>query len=217
MYTHDNEQILLMSEDKLATLELRADWNRHLIENQDISSEVYFCRWWLKNCGILESDHLNPVKNKLFHTGYWITAQGLDPNNPTWEKSGNLNKLIEDPFRLLRSTGSLVLPTKTVFRLMSCSEDITHSWAVPGLGIKMDCVPGRLFCIVTSIAREGVYYGQCSELCGWNHYNMPVVLYALPIEHFIIWWELELHSVFTQSITIDGSEKSYVLLNSKYK
>lgn len=216
-YKFDNNEVHLFTEDKLATLKLREDWNRNLINNQDISSEVYFCRWWLKNAGILEKDHQNSVKNKLFHTGYWITAQGLDPNTTTWEKGAFSTNLIQDPLRLLRSTGCLVLPTKTVFRLMSCSEDITHSWAVPGLGIKMDCVPGRLFCVITSIIREGVYYGQCSELCGWNHYNMPVILYALPIEHFIIWWELELHSVFTQTIEINSLDKSYVLLNSKYK
>jgi heme/copper-type cytochrome/quinol oxidase subunit 2 len=96
---------------------------------------------------------------------------------------------------LLRSTGALVLPSRVTIRLMSCSEDITHSWAVPGLGIKIDCVPGRLFCIFTNIAREGIYFGQCSELCGWNHYNMPVTIYALSMPHFIIWWELELHAV----------------------
>jgi heme/copper-type cytochrome/quinol oxidase subunit 2 len=217
VYKYENKEVHVFTEDKLATLKLRSDWNRNMTDNQDISSEVYFCRWWLKNVDILEKDHLNTVKNKLFHSGYWITAQGLDPNTPTWLKNKNSNELVQDPLRLLRSTGSLVLPTRTVFRLMSCSEDITHSWAVPGLGIKMDCVPGRLFCVITSITREGVYYGQCSELCGWNHYNMPIILYALPIEHFIIWWELELHSIFMQSINIDSTEKSYFLLNYKYK
>jgi heme/copper-type cytochrome/quinol oxidase subunit 2 len=100
---------------------------------------------------------------------------------------------------------------------MACSEDITHSWAVPSLGIKVDCVPGRLFCIVTSITREGIYFGQCSELCGWNHYNMPVVVYALPIEHFILWWELEIHSIFIDKLEIDNKNKKYTLLNYKYK
>ena len=183
----------------------------------DIMTETYFCRWWLKQTGALESDHLNPVKNQLFHSGYWITAQGLDPNIATVDFISNPSVLVEDPLRLLRSTGMLVLPTKSVFRLMSCSEDITHSWAVPGLGIKMDCVPGRLFCIITSITREGIYFGQCSELCGWNHYNMPVVLYAIPLEHFIIWWELELHSIFSQTMEINSKEINYSLLNVKYK
>ena len=217
IYNKNNQIIDVLKKDIVGTIKLREDWSRDLQENHDISSEVYFCRWWLKNNSVLEKDHLNSIKNKLFHSGYWITAQGVDPNTPTWVQTNNQNLLIQDPLRLLRSTGSLVLPTKTVFRLMSCSEDITHSWAVPGLGIKMDCVPGRLFCIITSITREGVYYGQCSELCGWNHYNMPVILYALPIEHFIIWWELELHSIFQEPTFVDDSEKTYELLNYKYK
>ena len=102
--------------------------------------------------------------------------------------------------RLFRTTSVVVLSPRVTIRLMSCSDDITHSWAVPGLGIKIDCVPGRLFCIFTNILREGVYFGQCSELCGWNHYNMPISVYALGLKHFMLWWELELHSVFNDSI-----------------
>jgi len=103
-----------------------------------------------------------------------------------------------DPLRLLRSTGSLVLPTRVLIRFLGTSDDVTHSWAIPGIGLKMDCVPGRLFTVYTNISREGVYFGQCSELCGWNHYNMPISIYAIPFEHFIVWWELELHTIFIE-------------------
>lgn len=212
--------------DEQQTLALRRDWNVTMRDNQDLQSEVYFCRWWLKQMGVLENERNKPVKNKLYHTGFWISAQGVDPNAALWEynDSGD-KKLVQDPMRLLRSTGALVLPTRSNIRLMGSSEDITHSWAVPGLGIKMDCVPGRLFCIFTNITREGVYFGQCSELCGWNHYNMPVIVYALPIEHFIIWWEIELHSIFAQSLDNysakfpekDVSIINYRLINYKYK
>lgn len=201
-------------------------WNVSIRENQDTNAETYFCRWWLKQSGILENERKNPTKNKLFHGGYWITAQGIDPNVPTFEDNlNNTKKLTIDPLRLLRSTGALVLPTRSNIRLMSCSEDITHSWAVPGIGLKMDCVPGRLFCIYTNVIREGIYFGQCSELCGWNHYNMPVVMYALPLEHFIIWWEIELHSIYSQpffNYPEDFTKNNirginYTLLNFKYK
>jgi heme/copper-type cytochrome/quinol oxidase subunit 2 len=63
--------------------------------------------------------------------------------------------------------------------------------------------------------REGVYYGQCSELCGWNHYNMPIVLYALAYEHFVMWWELELHAYLVRAA--EGRPSGYKLLNLKYK
>ena len=138
--------------------------------------------------------------------------------------SYGIREYIQDPLRLFRSTGALVLPTRFQIRLLSCSEDVTHSWAVPGLGIKMDCVPGRLFCLFTNIIREGVYFGQCSELCGWNHYNMPINLYALPLEHFIVWWEIELHSIFSFKTTkfkgnfyLDNNYTNYKLINFKYK
>lgn len=192
----------------------------------DLHDEVFFSRRWLKTIGVIEDHRKNPVKNQLFQTGYWVVGQGVgveeSPINP------RTNKHSIDPFRLLRSTGALVLPTRLFLRLMSCSEDITHSWAVPGLGIKMDCVPGRLFCLYNTIHREGVYFGQCSELCGWNHYNMPVIVYALSPEHFILWWELELHIFFKDKITMENPGQlvftdhnndfnHYQILNNKYK
>jgi heme/copper-type cytochrome/quinol oxidase subunit 2 len=71
-----------------------------------------------------------------------------------------------DPLRLLRATGTFVLPTHNMVRLLATAEDVTHSWAIPGLGLKLDCVPGRLYVSFLHLVREGVYYGQCSELCG---------------------------------------------------
>lgn len=77
---------------------------------------------------MLEDERKNLTMNRLHHSGYWVTAQGVDPNNPTLEDlADGSKKLITDPLRLLRSTGALVLPTRSVIRLMSCSEDITHS------------------------------------------------------------------------------------------
>ena len=172
--------------------------------NLDISIENYFCRKWLKHFGNIENELNNKTLNKKWQNGYWITSQGLDAsllytNELYVNGNENLTHLVcKDPLRLLRTSGALVLPTRNTIRLMSCSDDITHSWAVPSLGFKMDCVPGRIFCLYLNIIREGIYFGQCSELCGWNHYNMPVVVYGISMEHFIIWWEMELHSLFSK-------------------
>lgn len=107
------------------------------------------------------------IKNKIFQVGFWVTGQGVDPNNPyKIEVSKGVSDVQSDPLRLLRSTGSLILPTRVLIRFLGTSDDVTHSWAVPGIGLKMDCVPGRLFTVFTNISREGVYFGQCSELCG---------------------------------------------------
>jgi heme/copper-type cytochrome/quinol oxidase subunit 2 len=210
------------------TLELRKTHSFNKRNEGEIMTEMYFSRYWLKYCGALESALRKPVKHFLFHSGYWVSGQGIDPNVTMWKRGTDESlEMVKDPLRLLRSTGAIVLPTRSNIRLMSTSEDVTHSWAMPGIGLKMDCVPGRLFCAFTILSREGIYFGQCSELCGWNHYNMPAILYALPIEHFIVWWELELHSIFLDDVynfsnsILNGSGEvdklNYSLLNSKYK
>lgn len=191
----------------------------------DLTAEHYFCRQWLKNLGRMENELELKVLNKKFQHGYWIVSQGLNPDNlliiEDLNKKTNKKEysIVKDPLRLLRASNALVLPTRVNIRLMGCSDDVTHSWAVPGLGIKMDCVPGRLFFIYTNIIRDGIYFGQCSELCGWNHYNMPIVLYAIPLEHFITWWEVELHSLLTKKVKNKYDEKinHYKLINFKYK
>lgn len=171
-------------------------------------ADIYFCRFILKQIGAIEDSYDAPVKNQKFSPGYWVSSQGVNANETSNLKFGQNFLNSRDYLRLFRSTSSIVLPSRVCIRLMSTSEDITHSWAVPGLGIKVDCVPGRLFCVFTHIWREGVYFGQCSELCGWNHYNMPISVYALDLNHFILWWELELHSTFNTSLNFDEKVKS---------
>lgn len=73
----------------------------------------------------------------------------------------------------------LTLPTRTHIRFLVTATDVIHSWAVPALGIKADAVPGRLHRVTCFIQREGVYYGQCSELCGALHAFMPIVVEAV--------------------------------------
>ncbi|KAF3680537.1 cytochrome c oxidase subunit 2, partial [Capsicum annuum] len=65
-------------------------------------------------------------------------------------------------------------------RFIVTSADVPHSWVVPSLGVKCDAVPGRLNQTSISVQREGVYYGQCSEICGTNHAFMPIVVEAVP-------------------------------------
>jgi len=78
-------------------------------------------------------------------------------------------------FRLLDVDNQVVLPINTHIRVLVTATDVLHSFAVPALGIKIDCVPGRLNQVSAFIKREGIYYGQCSELCGVNHAFMPIV------------------------------------------
>jgi len=94
-------------------------------------------------------------------------------------------ELQKGEFRLLQVDNAVVLPTDVHVRIIVTSADVLHSWAVPALGIKIDGVPGRLNQVFTFIKREGVFYGQCSELCGVNHGFMPIVIKAVSPETFV--------------------------------
>lgn len=79
----------------------------------------------------------------------------------------------------------LVLPTISSILFLVTSADVIHSWTVPSLGIKCDAIPGRLNYLTTSTLYSGVYYGQCSEICGSNHSFIPIVVEFIPIESYI--------------------------------
>nr|YP_009509673.1 cytochrome c oxidase subunit II [Myloplus rubripinnis]AXF36080.1 cytochrome c oxidase subunit II [Myloplus rubripinnis] len=90
-------------------------------------------------------------------------------------------------FRLLETDHRMVVPMESPIRVLVSAEDVLHSWAVPALGMKMDAVPGRLNQTAFIAARPGVFYGQCSEICGANHSFMPIVVEAVPLAHFEAW------------------------------
>ena len=90
--------------------------------------------------------------------------------------------------RLLRTRRILVLPAHIHIGVITNSFDVVHSWFVPGLGLKMDCVPGRSTHHSLYIDHAGFYYGQCAEICGRLHHHMPIRICALPFEHFMLWW-----------------------------
>nr|YP_009685754.1 cytochrome c oxidase subunit II [Fundulopanchax sjostedti]QDU91990.1 cytochrome c oxidase subunit II [Fundulopanchax sjostedti] len=100
--------------------------------------------------------------------------------------------LIPGQFRLLETDHHMVIPVESPVRLLVSADDVLHSWAVPSLGVKMDAVPGRLNQTSFIISRPGIYYGQCSEICGANHSFMPIVIEAIPLEHFENWSSLML-------------------------
>lgn len=89
--------------------------------------------------------------------------------------------------RLLEVDNRVVVPVNTHVRAVITAADVLHSWAIPSLGVKCDAVPGRLNQIPLFIKREGVFYGQCSELCGVNHAFMPIVIEAVPLDTYIAW------------------------------
>nr|YP_009742849.1 cytochrome c oxidase subunit II [Dipsastraea favus]QID91275.1 cytochrome c oxidase subunit 2 [Dipsastraea favus] len=87
--------------------------------------------------------------------------------------------------RLLEVDNKLILPILTHIRLLVTGADVLHSFAVPSLGLKIDAVPGRLNQTGVFIKRPGVFYGQCSEICGANHSFMPIVIKGVCIEEYL--------------------------------
>nr|QJH88464.1 Cox2 [Pterocladia lucida] len=117
------------------------------------------------------SDYLNEQSESIAYDSYMIPEEDLD--------FGQL--------RLLEVDNRMVIPINTHVRLIVSAADVLHSWAVPSLGIKCDAIPGRLNQTSLFIKREGVYYGQCSEICGINHGFMPIVVEAVSLPKYIFW------------------------------
>ncbi|YP_009176626.1 cytochrome c oxidase subunit II (mitochondrion) [Anopheles arabiensis] len=97
------------------------------------------------------------------------------------------NELETNGFRLLDVDNRVVLPMNNQIRILVTATDVLHSWTVPSLGVKVDATPGRLNQLNFLINRPGLFFGQCSEICGANHSFMPIVIESIPMNYFIKW------------------------------
>nr|YP_009471791.1 cytochrome c oxidase subunit II [Haemaphysalis japonica]AVI15560.1 cytochrome c oxidase subunit 2 [Haemaphysalis japonica]UNO53977.1 cytochrome c oxidase subunit 2 [Haemaphysalis japonica]UXX50252.1 cytochrome c oxidase subunit 2 [Haemaphysalis japonica] len=94
-------------------------------------------------------------------------------------------EMMSNSFRLLDTDNNLVIPFNTTIKFLITSADVIHSWTVPSLSIKMDAVPGRLNQAFSFAKRPGLFFGQCSEICGANHSFMPISLEIIKMKNFI--------------------------------
>lgn len=97
------------------------------------------------------------------------------------------NKLKPGQKRLLETDNRVILPVNTTVRVLVTSDDVIHSWAVPAFGVKIDAVPGRLNETWVRVTKPGVYYGQCSELCGKGHGFMPITVQVVSKAAYATW------------------------------
>lgn len=86
--------------------------------------------------------------------------------------------------RLLEVDNRFTIPTSLPIRFLLSSSDVLHSWTVPSFGVKIDAVPGRVNQFCFSSKRSGIFFGQCSEICGANHRFMPIVIESVPFKNF---------------------------------
>jgi len=97
------------------------------------------------------------------------------------------NEISLDTFRLLDVDNRVILPINNQIRILVSATDVLHSWTIPSLGVKIDASPGRLNQTNFFINRPGLFFGQCSEICGANHSFIPIVIESIPTNHFIKW------------------------------
>ena len=155
----------------------------------------------IPSIGLLQAQFAPPPKNAitLKVTGnqwYWTYSY---PDNGGFEITANLLKekdevgpgerarTDDDGPRLLAVDNRVVLPVGVPIRLITTSADVIHSWAMPAFWIKLDAVPGRLNETSFTIEKPGLYFGQCSELCGPKHAYMPIAVEAVPLDLYNKW------------------------------
>lgn len=97
------------------------------------------------------------------------------------------NSLNEGDLRLLEVDNRVILPYLTQIRLLVRAADVIHSWTIPSLGVKADAIPGRLNQLNILFNRPGIFYGQCSEICGANHSFIPIRIEAINPKDFLAW------------------------------
>lgn len=121
------------------------------------------------------------------HQWYWrYEYSDYWTENKTLEFDSYIKKDPEIP-RLLDVDSRLVLPYSTHIRVLVTATDVLHSWALPALGVKADACPGRLNQIKLLSHRPGVYFGQCSEICGANHRFIPIAVEFINAHDYILW------------------------------
>nr|UBS94006.1 cytochrome c oxidase subunit 2 [Oliarus cf. filicicola HI01081] len=119
------------------------------------------------------------------HQWYW-SYEYSDKNQIELESYMEKKKK-NNLFRLLDVDNRISLPFSTQSRMIISSTDVLHSWTIPSLGLKMDAIPGRLNQISILINKPGLFFGQCSEICGTNHSFMPIVLESISMKKFLMW------------------------------
>ncbi len=123
------------------------------------------------------------------HQWYW-TYEYPDHDGLTFDAYMIADEDIGDgQFRLLETDNRVVVPVDTSIQVLVTADDVIHAWTIPAFGAKIDAVPGRLNEIWFRAEREGVFYGQCSELCGAYHGFMPITVEVVSKDAFATWVE----------------------------
>lgn len=168
---------------------------------------------------------VNVIGNQWFWTYEYIidfcnTEQFTEWNSnylpkekePIFIQFDSVLKTTDTVYRLLEVDNTLILPVNTNILFSFTSRDVIHSWALPQMGIKVDCIPGRVTHTIFSSFFMGVFYGQCSELCGPLHGFMPICVEIISFYNFFVWVLINYKSI---ALDVEGLALSTDLIYTK--
>lgn len=124
-----------------------------------------------------------------WYWGYEYPDEGISFQSFMLERDELEEHGYDDSTYLLATDTAMVVPTDRIVQLQVTAADVIHSWTIPAFGVKQDGVPGRLGEAWFEVEEEGVYFGQCSEICGINHAYMPITVKAVSPEEYDAWVE----------------------------
>lgn len=126
------------------------------------------------------------------HQWYWRYEYSDFPNIQFDSYMLPTSELGKGEFRILEVDNRVVIPIQLEIRILITAADVIHSWTIPSIGVKIDAIPGRLNQLGFTARRPGVYYGQCSEICGANHSFIPIAIEVVDTKSFIKWANSEI-------------------------
>lgn len=149
-----------------------------------------------------------------YHLSIGASLYNLFNNNNIFFNSIEFDSLmdVETTYnRLLQVDKRIIIPIHTYIKVNITSTDVIHSWAIPQLGIKYDAIPGRLITCILSSNILGIYYGQCSELCGVNHGFMPICIHVVEKDIFLDWCLISLNINPCANIIMSSINPEFIL------
>jgi hypothetical protein len=225
-YLENNNSIIHLPAEMRATpnnpliseVEASYNFNDSAILNSEYSREVYYSsleifkflllREWL----LFTKDpliNITALNEYLFFFLFGVKD---------FSKNTNSLELYKNPYRPLRkgissmlrlhSTGAVAMPIEVRLQVLASSRDVIHSWSIPSAGVKIDCVPGYTSHKIMIFLMEGIYWGQCMEICGRYHHWMPIVVYFMRRDLFFLWCT---HFIFNSNLTTtwDINDRQY--------
>uniref|UniRef100_A0AAU8G7F4 Cytochrome c oxidase subunit 2 n=1 Tax=Metaurus sp. 1 YLZ-2024a TaxID=3230283 RepID=A0AAU8G7F4_9HEMI len=200
IFFHDHTMMLLISITMIVSMMMMSTMKNKMVNNTMLENQLLETIWTILPAIILVfiampsikilylmEEMINPwITIKIIgHQWYW-SYEYSDLNKKEFE-SYMEKPIYKNSFRLIEVDNRMSVPFLTQMRMIITSTDVIHSWTIPAAATKMDAIPGRLNQTSLMIKKPGLFFGQCSEICGTNHSFMPITMEAINMKNFIKW------------------------------